>query len=179
MGYCSASDVAAYCQNLLGTNDNFTESSCPTLTEIDQFITSGCGVIETVLLAYNISVPIASGTAIFDWLTDLNAYYATARAQKSRENATVSPGERTRGMQFESDFWNGLNRITQLDITLAGAGNVATAPIYVGGISKDDKLDVMDDSDWVEPRFRRGQFHVPGVSQSDRHDLSDEDDIGR
>ncbi len=163
--YASASDVAGYCRNLLGSQANFTASTCPTLAQVNQWISSGCGTLEVQLSSYGYDVPFASGTRIYDELRDLNSLFAAARAEMSRSNVVLSPGERTRGQVFDEMFWKGMDRLKGRDLSLAGATRSTSGKLYVGGISDADKSTVVSDTDRTTPRFARGMFDTPGILQ--------------
>lgn len=174
MGYASASDVAVYCDNLIGGASTFDASTCPTLVQVNVLITSGCGVLHTHLNSWGYSTPVTAGTALYEMLMDLNALYAAARAELSRINITLTPGERTRGQVFDQMFWSGLERLQSMDLSLAGATRASTGKLYAGGISKDDKQDTIDDTDRVEPAFYRNMFLVSGTVDPDHPDADDE-----
>jgi len=161
VSYAAASDVAGHCQNILDGTDNFTMSTCPTLSDVNAWLSSGCSIIETVLTANRYSVPPASSTSVYGWLRDLNALFGAARAEMSRSNVTLAPGERTRGQVFLAEFWSGVKQLTTLDLTGVGLSRSGTGTIYTGGISIAAKDAFESDSDRVSPRFRRGMFDFP------------------
>lgn len=163
MAYASASDVAVLCQNLLSGASNFSTSSSPTSSAVEAWLSSGCAVIETTLAGWGYEVPPASTTAVYVWLRDLNALFAAARAELSRTNITLTPGERTRGQLIEEMFWQGLAQLQQQDLTRAGLSRSQYGELYVGGISIDEKASWEADTDRVVPRFKREQFAFPGT----------------
>lgn len=172
MGYSSASDVSALCGGLIPGETAFSTSTSPTLKEVDRWITSGCGIIETNIAGWGYNVPVASGTALYDWLRDINTYWAAAHAELSRMNIVVSPGERTRGHIFEGFFWKNLEQLSNMDLSLIGAevggtSRTTTSVLYAGGISVSDKNSYATDSDRVTPRFSRGQFDFPDTLRPD------------
>jgi len=167
MAYAAASDVAALCKNILAGASNFSAATCPTLDAVEEWLSSGCAVIETHLRAHGYQ-GADLGTAAYGWLGDLNALYAAARVELSRTNLSLAPGERTRGQVFDEMFWRGLNRLSDLlegDMTEAGLVRSGTAPeLYVGGVSESDKLTWDTDTDRVRPRFYRGMLGFPGTA---------------
>lgn len=167
MAYASASNVAGLCQNILGSEDNFTTSTCPTLSQVKYWLSSGCSVLEGRLAGAGYSVPVTSGTRAYDWLGDLNCLYAAARAEMSRTNITLAPGQRTRGQVFDEMFWKQLKELLQLDLTQVGVSRGSSGRLYVGGISVSDKDSWEDDTDRVPSRFRRGMFDYPGRQSPD------------
>jgi hypothetical protein len=164
MAYCAASDVAALHKNILSGGSNFTTSTCPTLAAVNFWLSSGCSVIESTLIANKVSLPVPATAPLYFWLSDLNLLYAAAKIEMSRTLQGTQMGERTRGQMFDKLFWDGLGRLVGLgsqaldDMTGTGAGGYTHTPIYVGGIYDSDKDDYDEDTDRVVPRFHRGQF---------------------
>ena len=163
MAYASASDVAAWSQNILGGASTFSTSTSPTLTSVNNWLSSGCAVIETALAGEGYSIPPASGTRVYDWLTELNSLYTAARVELSRTNITLEPGARTRGQVFDEMFYAQLDRLLDMDLSGVGLSRATAGKVYAGGISISDKDDRRADTDRVQPRFKRGQFDFPGT----------------
>ena len=159
MAYCSASDVFSYAQNLTHGQPTFNAETVPTLDQVNMFLSSGCAAIHTALSEKGWSVPVASGTDLYDRLKDLNALFAAGRAELSRVNTTVTPGERTRAQIFLDMFKEELSSLVEEDLTETG-GTISTTDgeIFVGGISQTSKDSYDDDTDRVKPRFERNQF---------------------
>ena len=164
--YASASDVAALTPNLLGILDAYGPSSSPTLQEVEEFLSSGCAIIETHLTAWGYVVPITPDLSVYGWLGRLNVYFAAAMAEISRTVATVGPDERTRGQVFDEWFWRDLERLGEVDLTLMGAARTTHATIYSGAQTVTDKDSYESDTDRVKPRFARGMFDTPGTVRS-------------
>lgn len=159
MAYCSASNVFSYVKNLIRGEVRFSEDSDPTLNEITWYMSTGCATIHTELSKNGWTVPAASGTALYDKLSDLNALYAAARAELSRVNVTVQPGERTRGQVYLQMFENDLTKLVESDLAdIGGELSTSDAEIYLGGVSEDNKDTYYDNTDRVPNRFRRSQF---------------------
>jgi len=110
------------------------------------------------------SVPVAAGI-LYDWLADLNALFAAARAEMSRINVVLGPGERTRGQVFDEMFWDGLRNLSKMNLSGAGATRSTAGKLYVGGISEAVKDTYVDDTDRVKPRFSRRMFDTSGITQ--------------
>lgn len=163
MAYASASDVAALTQNILSGEEGFLTATCPTLVEVKQWLSSGCGIIETKLAGNGYSVPVASTVQAFDWMRNLNSLYGAAFVEFSRTNITLTLGERTRGQVFYEMFWKELEKFISMDLTLIGVTRTSDGKLYVGGISQADKDTRDQDTDRVKPRFRRGEFDFPGT----------------
>jgi len=163
MAYASASNVAPYCQNILGEFSNFTNSTCPTIKEVNAWLSSGCAVINTKILGMGYGVP-ASGTTIFEALRDCNALFAAARVELSRTNVTLAPRERTRGQVFEEMARTcACSVLAAGDLTLVGLTRTSSGKLYVGGVSVTQKQTEESDTDRVEPRISRGAFDFPGT----------------
>jgi len=163
MGYATASSIAKYCHNLLGSEPTWTVSTCPTKKQVDSFLSTGCAVLETILGGKGYTTPVASGTAVYGWLGHLEEMWGAAHAEFHRTNITLSPGERTRGMFFYEQFWMELDRLMKQDLTMGGAGRSGAGKIYAGGISIGDKQAVESNTDLVTPRFFRGVGRVPNT----------------
>lgn len=165
MAYSSGSDVAALCPSLVDGGSNFTTSTRPTLVQINSWLSSGCADIELRFQAagYATPVTVAAAPEIHTRLRDLNTLYAASFAELSRLVTRISTQERTRGQFFWKMYNDGMDELLATDLASAGLSPAATAPIYIGGISVDDKDTREDDSDRVEPRFKRGQFDFPNV----------------
>lgn len=163
MAYCAASAVSALCSNLIKPSNSFTPSTCPTLSEVQQWMSSGCSLIELKLATCGYSTPAASGTVIYDHLSHLNTLYAAAWAHNSRMTATVTADERTTGDRYLMAFKKGLGGLCENDLTLAGLSRVSSRDLYAGGISVSDKQVRESDSNRVSPRFSRDMFDFPGT----------------
>jgi len=180
--YCAASNVASYCQNLLDGSDNFGTSTSPTLSMVNAFISSGCSVIESNLSAWGYNPPPATTSIVYQWLSDLNALYAAARAEMTRINVTLAPGERTRGQVFYEMFWSAIRQLKGQDLTAAGleksstGGTSSGGYLYVGGTSIAGKSTVEEDSDRVTPRFHRDMFRFPDSLTPDTADTDADDE---
>jgi len=169
MSFSSASDVSAMCQHLLSGSDMFSTATCPTLSEVTEWLSSGCEIIEARIAGKGYSITSLSSTPIGKWLRDINAYYGVWHVELSRSNAILQPGQRTRFQVFQKMFWDGLNEIISMDLTTMGVSRSSTGAIYVGGISYADKETFEADTDRVPPRFRRGQFSFPDNIKPDSY----------
>lgn len=159
--YASASDVAALCRNLINNDSNFGSSTSPTLTQVNSWLSSGCAIIEAKISDMGYAVPITATTTVYKYLTDLNALYAAARAELSRINVTLGPGERTRGQVFDEMFWKQLKQLENLNLATMGASRYTssdTVGIFGGGLTDTSKDTYTDNSDYVTARFTRGML---------------------
>lgn len=169
MPYCTASAVSAYSKNILGPNKIFTDSTCPTIDQVNSWMSSGCSIIETALLSERYTVPVASTAGVYGWIAELNAMYTASHVEFYRTNVTVSPGERTRAQiiyeMFKDELkallygWDGKGN----DLTLVGISRTSVGPIYAGGLKKSDKQVWESDADRTTPFFFRGMGRFPGT----------------
>ena len=163
MAYSSASDVAGLCRNILGGASNFTTSTSPTLAAVNNWLSSGCALIETALADKGYSMPVPATALVYDQVGNLNSLFGAGHVELSRTNVRLGPGERTRGQQFLEQFRAGLKWLAQMDLTRAGLERESQGKLYAGGISIADRDTVEDDTDRVEPRFKRDMFKRSGV----------------
>ena len=170
MSYASASTVAKYTKNLLGPEKTFTESTCPTAFQVEDWLSSGCAVIETVLAGAKYTVPVAStASPIYNWVVELEAKWGAAHAEMLRTNITLAPGERTRGQVIYDLFWSELEKLVYglngkgSDLTFVGLTRTSVGPLYAGGISIADKQSRESNSDRVPPSFFRGLGRFSGT----------------
>ena len=155
MPYASASDVAAICHNLIGNIPNFTTTTCPTLVQVNVWLTTGCAVINSQLASKGLS-SISTTSEAYGVAQQANAAYAGWWAERSRISARVSKDERSRADMLKDDFDALMEVLLGLDLSRMGVTQTSTA--YAGGISVSDKSTVQSDTDRVKPRFSRGML---------------------
>ena len=156
MAYSTCAQVADLCQNLIQGASTFTSSTSPTEAAVGRWLSSGCSIIETRLRG-----TLTAGTRAYDMASDLNALFAAGKAELSRSNVTLQPGERTRGQVFMQMFWDELEQMMKMDLSALGWTSLVTSTggmLYAGGISQADKASVASNTDRVDSRFKRGQF---------------------
>ena len=167
MGYCTTTDVAALCTHLTSGCPSFGSDTQPTETEVVGFISTGSEFINTLLLGHGYTIP-GSTNSVFHTMTQANALYAAALAERSKTTALVAPGENTRADMMWKDFERLMGYIGiemgGLDLSTAGLGTDQAGP-YAGGISKADVESIESDTDRVVPRFVRGQFRFTGANR--------------
>ncbi len=162
MAYTTSASVAAFCANLITGASDFSASTIPTQAQVNNWIAQGTNQIDTALRARGLTPP-TSGCDIYGQLADLNTYYAIARAEKTRTNVRLAPGERTRGQVFQKDFDEGLKLLLSTDLSRAGLTYAHAG--YVGGISVSDKDTVENLGDREPMRFSKGQFRNTAVEE--------------
>ena len=164
MAYASASDVAGLTKNILDGATMFSDTTVPDMDTVTNWLSTGCGVIETKVSGYGYSVPPASGTGAWDTLKELNILFAAAYVELARINITLAPGERTRGQVFRQMYEDALADLEGTDLSRVGFTRSADGKLYVGGISVTDKQTQETDTDRVSPRFTRRQMQFPETS---------------
>jgi hypothetical protein len=158
VAYATTCQVYAHCYSLVKPASAFDTSTCPSLSEVEQWLTTGCAVINTYLAGKGYGVP-TSGTALHEMLGQANALWAAALAEDSRVSARISADERTRGDRFYRQYEKLMAMVDRMDLSRAGLSQTSVA--YAGGISRSDKDSVASNTDRVPSRFRRGQFRNP------------------
>lgn len=160
MAYASASDVSALTPTFLSGSSasTFTSNTCPTLTQINGWLSNGSAIIDTKLASKGYD-PIASTSGAYEFAKQANALYAAWFAERTLESSRVSKMENTRASTFKQDFLDMLEMLISLDLSQMGVTRGKKPPAdYAGGIDKSDKEITESDTDRVLPRFGRGQF---------------------
>ena len=137
--------------NLLGSQIR------PASAALIRFMSSGCSLVEARL--YSLGYTPAKGTALDDYLADIEANYVAYRAELVRGSPRTAQGERTRADAFRRAYEDGLKNLKNMDLTRMGLEY--DARFYAGGISEAEKSSVTSDTDRSSPRFSRGQFDNP------------------
>ena len=163
MAYANASHVYSHVYALIKPASEFDSSTCPSLAEVNTWLTGGCAVINA-RLAGNGYGAIPATSAAYDLAVSANALYAAWMAERSRISARISADERTRADMFKKDFEFHMDMLLGLDLSRTGVSQTSTA--YAGGISKSDVASIESNSDRVAPRFKRGQFANPESGRS-------------
>lgn len=163
MSYGDSQGVAAFCPNLTSGSSDFSQSTTPTLAQVDSWLEDGASHIEFVLNACGYSTPVAETSVVFYVLRRLNNLFAAATSEMARANIRLAPGERTRGQVFAEMYEKELERLVSRDLTRAGVGVLSTGVLYCGGIDSDDKDTIESDTSRVAPRFKRDLFRFPGT----------------
>lgn len=160
MSYSSASNVAAYCRDLLGNLSMFPQSGSqtPHIRDIQEWLSSGCALIETAVAGEGYSTPISSGTTAYGVAEHLNTIFAVAHAELSQAALNLAPGERTRGQVFYEMFWDELDRFTDSDLSRQGVDRSSTGQMFVGGINKARLRTVKTNTAMIRARFERDMF---------------------
>ena len=156
--YASPSDVGSLTRNLLGSASEYDTTTCPTLAQVNAWLSSGCALIDASLKAKGYGA-IPTSSEAYDFAREVNALYASWLAERSRTGARVADNERTRADMLKRDFNDGLTMLLAMDFSYLGI--TPTVKSYAGGIDRSDKTTVELDTDRVQPRFSRGQFRDP------------------
>ena len=163
MAYANASQVYAHVFSLVKPASEFDANTCPSLAEVNIWLTGGCAVINAHLAGAGYGA-IPTTSAAYDLATAANALYGAWMAERSRVNARVSAGERTRADMFKRDFEFHLEQLLTLDLSRTGVTQTSVA--FAGGISKASKDSYNSDTDRVPGRFKRGMFRNPESGNS-------------
>lgn len=158
MAYASASDVSALTRNLIGSASGYDTSTCPTLAQVNVWLSSGCALIESALASDGYGT-ISVTSQAYGLAQLCNALYAAWMAERSRISSRVAVDERTRADMVKKDFEYHLDLLRELDLSRMGV--TQTGVPYAGGISVSAKNTRQNDTDRVNARFSRGQFRNP------------------
>jgi hypothetical protein len=158
VAYANASHVYSHCFSLIKPASEFDSSTCPSLSEVNTWLTGGCAVINARLAGHGYSA-IPATSAAYDLAVAANALYAAWMAERSRISARISAEERTRADMFYKDFKFHLDMLVEMDLSRTGVTQTSVA--YAGGISRSDVSSVESNTDRVKPRFTRGRFSNP------------------
>lgn len=163
MSYSATSDVAAYVPNLIDGAADFDATTRPTKAVVENFLSSGCAIIESELQTGGYAVPVPGNSTVRISIKQLETWYGVAEAESVRSTARVAATDRTRAQFFAAKFEKGLDKLLSRDLSRAGLSH--TSKLYAGGISVSDKETVEDDTDRVAPRFERDQFRIEGADR--------------
>ena len=160
MPYSTCARCADLIPNILdGASDfnNLGSQIRPASAALIRFMSSGCALIEAEL--YSLGYTPTKGTALDDYLADLESLYVAFRAEQVRGSPRTASGERTRADMFRRAFDDGLKSLRRLDLTRIEF--TYDARFYIGGISDAEKDSIESDTDRTSPRFSRGKFDNP------------------
>lgn len=159
MSYAGCIRTAAMVPNLTNNASSIAEISSgvvPASAHYVLWLSSGCSVIEGRLESAGYTPPVPVTAAAYDYVADLEATYAAARAEMARASPRSAMGERGRGEVLMKQFTDGLAMLLEMDLTEMGV--TQTGRLYAGGISVSDKDTVESDTDRVTPQYKRGMF---------------------
>lgn len=170
--YAETADVAEFCANLIQNATDFSMTTTPPITAVINWLNRGAAMINDRLQSKGYAPPTDYTSDIWRELSDLNTFYAVARAEKARTNVRLAPGERTRGQVFQKDFDDGLKDLLSRDLSRAGL--TYTHLGYVGGVSVSDKEAVISNQDRAPMRFSKNQFKNPRARTHIENDQTDD-----
>jgi len=175
MAYCSTSDVAAYCSNLITGASDFSASTVPTQAQVTRWLSSGSALIDSALMQRGFAPVSDSSCTLYQEFSEMNALYGAAKAETARTNVRLAPGERTRGQVFAKEFADWLKELQSRDLSRAGLSYSHLG--YVGGVSIADKDTVSSDTDRVSPRFNRDEFKNPRAPSHKENSQNDDIEV--
>lgn len=159
MAYAAASDVYMLTPALVLPSGSFDASTCPTLTQVNTWLSAGSAIIDTSLYSAGLN-PIPAGNTAYALATQINALFGAWMAERSKTNSIISATERQRADLFKKDFDDLLAMLVGMDLSRAGVGTT-NSRAYAGGISQSDKQSVSSNPDRVPTRFSRGMGRNP------------------
>lgn len=155
--YCAASDVAILTPMLTGGASNFSASTQPTLTQVEELIRDVAADLNAHMRMAGYSGSVVEGTDLYRSLKRLNTIGAAGMAEITRIVDTLSAGERSRGQVLWRMYERQREALLARDLSSLGMGLDTVGP-YAGGALVSDKEKDEKDSDVVAPRFKRGKF---------------------
>jgi len=164
MTYASASDAGLFCPEIIGSGQEFSDTSEPNRAQVEGFLVQGYALINTRLAGRGYNTPVLSSATVYGALTSLEALYAAANVHFARMSSRLGPQEIGKGQAFMQEFTRRLDELLKLDLSRAGVSVIGTGKLYAGGISKSDKDTREADTDRVDPRFQRDQFRMSGTA---------------
>lgn len=154
--------VESLCRHICGPG-GFNATSKPTLAEVQRFETQAYYKIAGALVAAGYAVS-QSAAAVLGFLQNLQVLETVVSVELAYPiTGPGEPNERFRAFMDQLEQLYELLKAGIID-TMGGdtiAGN--TAFVDVTGVSISRKDSIRQDSDFVGPRFRRGQFRYPGA----------------
>lgn len=161
--------VTAYTRHIAGTA-GYGVATYPTLQDVYGFLDDSYFEIITMLTAYGYS-QTQTGSVVMGMLSSLQAY-ETALKIELTQPANTSSDEGNDRFKALKDARDRLVKLIEND-GLAELGAVKlrqrSALIVATGISRDEKRERYEDTDVVQPRFRRGFGQDPTLTE----DVSD------
>lgn len=165
--YGTVIEVRALTRHLLDGHANFDTETRPTLADVETFIDRASGVLNAALASEGFGVPITNTTAKLactEWVT-----IHVARAVELTQRGTgysEADGSRIAGFSQKSAMaW-----VKEMAPALQGLGlSTASNPAhegltYTGLLTRANRSDPLN-TDYEQPKFRRGQFDPAGGGQ--------------
>ncbi len=155
------------------TNEGiFDETTMPTLSQVESFITDAYYDIGTKLMDYGYS-DTQSGTKIVGVLQHYNALGACAKVELTQPSVGYKAGENTRYDRFYKEFEKVDKLIQSPAFERMGATKSygLSAGLSVGGISISDKEEIETDSDHEPYFFTRDLMKHPDTVVTDEEDV--------
>lgn len=145
MAYCTISDVRG-----LNPKRTYSESTTPTETQVNQYITDIAVEIDNVLQAQGYTIPVTSPENFVSHLKLLNTRGAAAMAEIAMfPESTSGPGGTPHGSQLLSLYKDGLKALRNGEIPASMAPGESSSS--VGSYY----TEMTDQDDFPDPAFRK------------------------
>lgn len=158
--------VEAHCRHLTDSG-SFSAAGTPTLERVEDWIDQAYYSLQMELSkeGYSISVP-ASATAALGFLEKLNVYGAIIQVELAHPISSRSGEGNERYEEYAAQYRDGIAILASDALEELGAtrSTALSALVSLGGVSKSRKQVPYEDTDAVQPRFRRGFGRNPAVS---------------
>lgn len=162
-GTAVLNSVTAYTRHIAGTA-GFGTATFPTLAEVYAFLDDSYFEIATMLTSYGYSQS-QTGSAVMGVLSSLQAYETALKIELTQPASTTSDegNDRFKALKAARDRLtklienDGLARLGADKLDPRSGGIVAT------GVSRSAKLTRYENTDTVQPRFRRGFGQDPAL----------------
>lgn len=148
--------VTAYCRHIAGTAGFTDGTTRPGSTEVEYLLTDSYWEIAGLLERYGYSTAQTNAN-VKSFLVGLHAVTAAIKVeQASPSSGTGEPNERFKAFQDTRARLEELIKSNALAQMGASKDRARSAYTIATGISESRKTSVEDDSDVVQPRFKRG-----------------------
>ena len=156
--YSSVAKVVTATRYMLKGQSTFNSTTLPTLTEVEGFIDEASGHLNVALSSAGFTTPVTNTTAkltLDSWVRWKAVEFVTATQERRLPGGEAEGGVGglfSDASEFVEKHIQGWKRIGAAVTTKASDGLVFT------GMAAHDERDDPDDSDLVQPHFRRGKW---------------------
>ncbi len=152
----------------------YSAAGTPALADVERYLDHTYYQLQGVLARVGYATAI-SGTPALGILENLQACGAVVKIELAHPVTGLRGEGNDRYKEFQKKWEQGTAELDSEMLQELGEtrSTARSAYVVVGGVSRDRKRVVPDDSDAVPPRFRRGQFSNPRVSRTTPHANTD------
>ena len=173
--YGSVAEVVAFTPHLLDGATTYSETTRPTLTQVEKFIDRASGYLNTALRNAGITTPVTNSTGklmLDDWVV----MRATEYVELTQRGTGYSDQEGSRTAAFHNMYASACDFADEIALGLKELGvtvdrNKSAGLAFTGQTVRSDRADP-DDSSLAQPLIRRGLYDAPGSGEMS----SDEDE---